>query len=437
MTDISLEKLLGERLGIPQPNAMQLAVWASDAGRLIVLSPTGTGKTAAFGTALLKRLADPHNVVQAVVLAPTRELVLQIHEIIRKLAVGYKVTPLYGKHAMSDEIASLSVVPDIIVATPGRLLDHLQRRTVDIATASALVIDEYDKALELGFRNDMAKIVNRIGALSSVILTSATRGTAETIDFINMRGAETVDFLGNDSLKSRTHIALIESSATDKLQTLVELLKSLPDGKAIVFVNHRDAAERVVEGVRREGLPAGLYHGGLEQIDRERAVIQLENSTKPIMVATDIAARGLDIDAVGNVIHYHVPTSPEAWTHRNGRTARVDAKGNVFVITSEADNIPEYVVWDDKYWPSGHNDNPIKATGATLHINAGRKEKISRGDIVGFLTQSIGLEASQIGKIDLRDHAAYVAVPRAALGLIAADSAPKIKGKRVKITPFK
>lgn len=436
MAKLSLAGLLAERLGIKRPNAMQEAVWASTASRLIVLSPTGTGKTAAFGAAVVRRLAAPSGCVQAVVLAPTRELVLQIFEVVRKIAAGYKATALYGKHAMSDEVASLSVVPDIIIATPGRLLDHLTRHTVDLSKASILVIDEYDKALEMGFRDEMAKICRRMTSVKSVILTSATQ-LREKPDFIDLKGAETIDFSAGNSPKVRTHVARVESPARDKMQTLIDLLHSLPNGKVIVFVNHRDSAERVFSRLKSEGLPVGLYHGGLEQIDRERAVIQLENASKPIMIATDIAARGLDIDAVGSVIHYHLPITAETWTHRNGRTARVDATGNVFIITSEADSIPDYVVWDADYNPTAHSDDPIRPSGATLHINAGRKEKVSRGDIVGFLINNLGLEASRIGKIDLRDHAAYVAVPRESLPTLAALPVTKIKGKKVRITPFK
>ena len=433
MTD--LKEIISRRLGIAAPNAMQQAVWASQASRLVVLSPTGSGKTVAFAGAMLLRLSRPCGRVQALVLAPSRELVLQISEVVRRVCEGYKVAAFYGKHSMADEVATLSVVPDIIVATPGRMLDHLQRHTADISQVYMLVIDEYDKALELGFLDEMRRICARTGRLSSVILTSATR-LADLPGFIDMSGAETVDFSSAADPRSRTNIARVESPARDKLQTLVDLLHSLDDGKVIVFVNHRESAERVYERLRAEHLPVGLYHGGLEQIDRERAMIQLNNGSTPILVATDLGSRGLDIDAVGSVIHYHLPGSAEVWTHRNGRTARVDADGSVYVITSDADDIPDYVVWDRDYNPTGHSDSPIRRTTATLHINAGRKEKISRGDIVGFLCNNAGVEAAQIGKIDLRDHAAYVAVPRSCLGAVAALQSPKIKGKRVRVTKF-
>lgn len=430
-----LNDIISRRLGIAEPNAMQLAVWASEAQRLVVLSPTGSGKTVAFAGAVLQRMANPGTSLQALILAPSRELVLQISEVMRRVCEGYKVAAFYGKHSMADEVATLSVTPDIIVATPGRMLDHLQRNTLSLHNLPILVIDEYDKALEMGFHDEMRKICARMRHLSSAILTSAT-AIADMPTFIDMSGAETVDYSSTADPRSRTNIARVESPARDKLQTLVDLLRSLPHGKVIIFVNHRESATRVYDRLRAEHLPAGLYHGGLEQIDRERAVIQLNNGSTPILVATDLGSRGLDIDAVGTVIHYHIPGSPEVWTHRNGRTARVDADGSVFIITSEADDIPSYIVWDRDYNPTGHSDTPIRRTTATLHINAGRKEKISRGDIVGFLINNAGLQAPEIGKIDLRDHAAYVAVPRSCLSTIAALPAPKIKGKRVRITKF-
>ncbi len=431
-----LEKILTEQFGISNPNPMQQAVWASEANRMIVISPTGSGKTIAFAGAVLQRLGEPDGRVQALVLAPSRELVIQIYEGVRKMARGYKTVAFYGQHSMADEIASLAVTPDIIVATPGRMLDHIQRRTADIADLRILVIDEYDKALELGFHEEMRRIVARLHRVEAVILTSATP-LLQRPEFIDFAGVETIDFTpATDSPADRISIARVESVSKDKLQTLEDLLRSLHRDKVMVFVNHRESAERVYKNLREAGLPVGLYHGGLEQLERERAVIQLDNGTTPILIATDLAARGLDIDKVGTVIHYHLPVSAEAWTHRNGRTARVDASGAVYVITSEADNIPEFVVWDRNYNPTGASADPIRRTTATLHINAGRKEKISRGDIVGFLIHNLGLEAQQIGKIDVRDHSSYVAIPRNYLGAVAALAQPKIKGKRVRITKF-
>lgn len=435
-TPEQLQSLVSEQLGITNPNPMQEAVWASDASRLIAISPTGSGKTIAFVGALLKRIGEPDGRVQGLILAPSRELVLQIFEVARKMARGYKVVAFYGQHSMTDEIASLSVTPDIIVATPGRMLDHIQRRTADIADLRVLVIDEYDKALELGFQEEMKRITARLHRVESVILTSATP-LKQVPEFIDLDQTETIDFTpATENPQQRISIARVQSVDKDKLQTLEDLLRSLNRDKVMVFVNHRESAERLYKALQKAGLPVGLYHGGLEQLERERAVIQLDNGTTPILIATDLAARGLDIDSVGTVVHYHLPVNNEAWTHRNGRTARVDASGAVYVITSENNNIPEFVVWDRDYNPTGSSPDPIRRTTATLHINAGRKEKISRGDIVGFLINNLGLEAARIGKIDLRDHMAYVAIPRNYLGAVAALQQPKIKGKRVRITKF-
>lgn len=425
------------RLGITQLNDMQLAVTETHTHKLVLLAPTGSGKTIAFAMALLRSITkQAGSGVQGVVLAPSRELALQIHDVVKCLATGYKTVAFYGGHPMQDEINSLSQTPDIVIATPGRLLDHLQRHTINLSQTRALVIDEYDKSLELGFSDEMKKIVRHMSAVSDIVLTSATK-LKEMPDFLDMDDAKTIDCTVDEAKanKPKLNIAHIESPARDKADILIELLRSLPNGKVLVFVNHRESAERTHAILVKAGLPAGLYHGGLEQNDRVKAVKLLENGSMPILVTTDLGSRGLDINNMSAVIHYHLPVSPEAWIHRNGRTARAGASGDVFVITSEADNIPDYVAWDHEYYPTGTNVNPIKAEFVTLHFNAGKKEKISRGDILGFLCQKGGLTASEIGKIDILDHQALVAVAKDkahdALKTLATE---KIKGRKVRIT---
>ena len=233
----------------------------------------------------------------------------------------------------------------------------------------------------------------------------------------------------------------MDSPERDKLATLEELLRSLDNGRAIVFVNHRESAERVYEALKREGLPVGLYHGGLEQRERKLAVDLLNNGTTPILVSTDLGARGLDIDDVNYVIHYHLPPSPESWTHRNGRTARMGADGTVFSIISEGENIPEYVGWQRLYQPKSVSADPIRSDVATIYINAGKKEKISRGDIAGYLMKAGGLRPDQVGKIILDDHSAIVAVPRDVLdgeadapGLLERLAPCKLKNTRVRLS---
>ena len=403
-------------------------------GTFTLLAPTGSGKTIAFAIPFLKRIAQAKVKIKGVVIAPSRELVLQIAEVLRPIATGLKTVAFYGGHSMQEETNSLSVTPDIIVATPGRLLDHLKRGHLDLGTVSSLVLDEYDKALELGFADEMKHVCRRLTGLRLVILTSATP-LAAIPEYLPAKDPQTIDFSESDTPRRRMQVVRVESPSRDKLTTLSDLLHSLPNGRVIVFVNHRESAERIYDSMKKEHLPIGLYHGGLDQNDRENAIVQLANGSTPVLISTDLGARGLDIPELSGVVHYHMPTSPEAWTHRNGRTARQEAKGDIYVITAEGEDIPYYVTTDRDYAPTGHSSDPIHSDTATLYFNVGKKEKISRGDIVGFLIAKGGLTASEIGVITLRDHAALVGVPRKkARELLARLSPEKIKNTRAKIS---
>ena len=403
-------------------------------GTFTLLAPTGSGKTIAFAIPFLKSIAPAKGQIQGVVIAPSRELVLQIAEVLRPIATGLKTVAFYGGHSMQEETNSLSVTPDIIVATPGRLLDHLKRGHLDLGTVSSLVLDEYDKALELGFADEMKHVCRRLTGLRLVILTSATP-LAAIPEYLPAKDPQTIDFSESDTPRRRMQVVRVESPSRDKLTTLSDLLHSLPNGRVIVFVNHRESAERIYDSMKKEHLPIGLYHGGLDQNDRENAIVQLANGSTPVLISTDLGARGLDIPELSGVVHYHMPTSPEAWTHRNGRTARQEAKGDIYVITAEGEDIPYYVTTDRDYAPTGHSSDPIHSDTATLYFNVGKKEKISRGDIVGFLIAKGGLTASEIGVITLRDLAALVGVPRKkARELLARLSPDKIKNTRAKIS---
>lgn len=425
------------RPGIESLNPMQERMAGiTDSGLYILLAPTGSGKTLAFAIPMLTSLKPPCGRVQAVVMAPSRELVMQIHDVVRPLATGYKTVAFYGGHPMQEEKNSLAVTPDIVIATPGRLLDHINRGHLDLEPVSTLVLDEYDKSLELGFSDEMSRICRRLKRVSLTILTSATPLGALPDYIPSGRKEEIIDFTqATTSPRGRMQIVQVPSPTPDKLQTLTDLLHTLPNGKVIVFVNHRESAERVYDALMRAGLPAGLYHGGLEQADRENAIALLANGTTPILVSTDLASRGLDIPAVNAVVHYHLPLTEETWTHRNGRTARQDASGEVYVITSDSDSIPPFVTADRTLVPQGKSPDPIRSETATLYFNVGKKEKISRGDIVGYLVAKGGLEGSEIGRIDLRDHCALVAVPRdKAREVLAAVAPHKIKNTRARIT---
>lgn len=436
MKEKEIRANIASRLAITELNPMQQRMaQLPGSGTFTLISPTGSGKTLAFAIPLLKSLGPSDGRVRAVVMAPSRELVLQIFEVIRPIATGLKTVAFYGGHPMQEEVNSLAVTPDIIVATPGRLLDHLRRGQLDLSGVRTLVLDEYDKALELGFADEMKRVCRKLTSVSLIILTSATV-LAELPSYLPVsKRTELIDFSESTSPRRQMQIVHVPSPVRDKLDTLIDLLRSLPDGRVIVFANHRESVERIHAALRKAGLPAGLYHGGLEQHDRENAVELLNNGTTPILVSTDLGSRGLDIAELSAVVHYHLPPSAEAWTHRNGRTARQDAEGEVYVITTDEESIPEYIEWDRDYVPQGKSDRPITSSVATLYFNVGKKEKISRGDIVGFLIAKGGLEAGQIGRIALRDHSALVAVPRSeGRRLVKALTPEKIKNTRAKIS---
>ena len=427
-----------EKLGIECLNDMQREMLDSinEPGDLVLLSPTGSGKTLAFIAPMLKELKAPNGKLQAVIIAPSRELVIQIFGIVRAIATGHKVTCCYGGHSVADERQSLSVVPSIIVSTPGRLLDHINREHINVFTTRLLVLDEFDKALELGFHDEMKRILRRMPNISRRTLTSATM-IDEFPDFLRLHQVRIVNFLADKKeLDSRLTVWSVRSDAKDKLEAALSLLKSITPGRTIIFANHRESAERIQEFLVQRGVSAGLYHGGLDQQEREMALTLFDNGSNLILVTTDLGSRGLDIADVASIIHYHLPTSREIYTHRNGRTARVAANGNVYVLLGPTEEVPDYITFNDELSLNKANATAeLKSQVASIYFNAGKKEKISRGDIVGFIANNGGITAQEIGTISLHDHYAIVAVPRAKVDDILSRIARlKIKNKRVRIT---
>lgn len=426
--------LVEEKLGIAELNQMQRKMMeqASESRDIILLSPTGSGKTLAFILPMLKILKPSTGRVQAVVVAPSRELVIQISQIINKIANGFKVTQLYGGHKVEDEVNSLSAGTDIIVATPGRLLDHINRRNIDVLPTRILVLDEFDKSLELGFEKEMKKIVDRLKNVSRYILTSATQSDLLP-DFLQLNNPITLNYLeDNKKLHKRLRVHRVDSDVNDKLESLVTLLNHLADGKeperCIVFVNYRESAERVAQYLKKKGIPVVLYHGALDQHERETAVATFNNGSKPVLVATDLASRGLDIEGVKSIIHYHQALTPETYTHRNGRTARVDRTGDVYVLVGPKEDIKDFTEFDDTLYPDASAGLPAAPQYATLRFSAGKKEKLSKGDIVGFLVKEGGVDPAGIGKIDVYDHYSLVAIPFTE----ADETVAKLKGKKIK-----
>lgn len=437
--------LIKEKLGIEELNPMQKKMMeqASESKDIILLSPTGSGKTLAFILPVLKLLRPSTGRVQVVVIAPSRELVIQIAKIINSIAPDFKVTSLYGGHKVEDEVNSLGAGTDIIVATPGRLLDHINRRNIDVLPTRILVLDEFDKSLELGFEKEMKKIVDRLKNVSRIILTSATNADVLP-DFLSLANPVTINYLeDNSKLKSRMRVHRVDSDENDKLKTLASLLdeiaKEKDGGRSIIFVNHRESAERVAQFLRKAGYPAVLYHGALDQQQRETAVATFNNGTYPILVATDLAARGLDIENVKSIIHYHQALTPETYTHRNGRTARVDKEGDIYVLIGPKEDVKEFTEFDDTKYVSGeYSRNPEQPGFDTLRFSAGKKEKLSKGDIVGFLVKEGGADGKRLGKIDVYDHYSLAAVPADETNKILDNiKGKKIKGEKRLISPVR
>ena len=436
------------RMGITRLNAIQCAVAEVDAHvqRLMLLAPTGSGKTVAYAIALLRgmRPAAPGQAPTALVLAPSRELAQQIYDVIRPLAAPeLKTVVVCGGRSADSEVPSLtsSTPPDIVIATPGRLLDHIARGTIIPRNIRRVVIDEYDKLLALGFEHQMGDIMRRIGSCSELLMLTSATEPASLPAFIADRGTPKIIRAEDDAAPSRARLTIMDviSPERDKLDTLAILVRELlaAGQTAMVFVNHRDAAERVVSGLGRRGITAVLYHGGLEQRQREIAVAAFASHAANVMVSTDLGARGLDIPDVGAVIHYHLPVDEAAYTHRNGRTARAGADGTAYVILGPSENLPPYIDTDHTHYPAEpDNDAVIREPYTLMYIDGGRRRKISRGDILGFAVKDAGIPSDKVGHITIAPDYALVAVAAEyAPALQQAARAHRLKGLKVRITP--
>ena len=430
-----------ERLGIESLNEMQQEMMqkASEKRDIILLSPTGSGKTLAFVLPVLKMLKPSTGRIQCVVVAPSRELVIQIAGVIREVAKSFRTVALYGGHKVEDEVNSLKVTPDFIVATPGRLLDHSVRHNLELLPVRILVLDEFDKTLELGFEDEMSKLMKRMKNVSRIILTSATKADILP-EFLNLDNPITVDYSASSvDVRGRMNVRKVETDNNDKLEGLLALLNNINHGnqspeKTMIFVNHRESAERVYDYLRKKRVAAVLYHGALEQKDRETAVSLFNNGSRPILVATDLAARGLDIEKVKSVIHYHQPLTPESYVHRNGRTARVDSEGDIYLLLGPDEELREFVSIDGEMQLDEEKQSNLGQQFMTLYISGGKREKLSKGDILGFFVKECGVNATEIGKIDVFDHYSLAAVKEEAVThLLNMAEGKKLKGEKRKI----
>ncbi|HRD56578.1 MAG TPA: DEAD/DEAH box helicase [Ferruginibacter sp.] len=429
------------RLNIKSLNPMQEKTAESivENNQLILLSATGSGKTLAFLLPLLASLNTEEKLCQAMIMVPSRELALQIDAVLKQMQTGFKITCCYGGHKREIEENNLVQPPAIVIGTAGRMADHIRRGNIKLDKIQFLVLDEFDKMMELGFLEEMEFIIQSLPAVKKRMLTSATY-KEEIPAFVQMDNAITLNFLPEQPIQQdvlRIHTVL--SNQKDKLDTLLELICFTGNTSTIVFCNHRDAVERVSNFLSEQGIVNVFYHGGMEQHDREVALCKFRNTSSDILVTTDLASRGLDIANIRNIIHYHLPPDEASFTHRNGRTARMNATGNVYVVYSSEEDLPNYVSENAQNFEMPERLTlPEKPKWGTLFIAAGKKDKINKVDIVGFLSQKGELKKDEIGLIDVKDFTAFVAVRKSKMShVIQLVKDQKIKGKKVKIAAAK
>lgn len=439
---MDIDKVL-ERLNIVELNDMQQAACKNVLGTpddVVILSPTGSGKTLAYLLPTAHLVDETAEQVQVIVVVPGRELALQSSNVLKSMACGVRAVSCYGGRPAMDEHKTLrQVKPQVVFGTPGRLNDHLQKGNISPYGVRMLVIDEFDKCLEMGFHDEMARLVKRLPGLQRRLLLSATDAD-EIPHFINLDSARRLDFLNSDEqVPARVTIHEVRSLMNDKLEELAKLLRSFGSMSSIVFLNYRDGVERTADYLRRQGFVVSHFHGGLEQRQREDALYSFSNGSANVLVSTDLASRGLDIPDVDNIIHYHLPLSEDGYVHRVGRTARWEAKGRTFFVLGPSEHLPDFIDGDiQTYQLPDTLPAPPQPRMATIYIGKGKKDKISRGDIVGFLCKKGGLTSGEIGKIDVKERYSYAAVARGKLQqLLKNVTGEKLKGLKTVVEAIK
>ncbi|MGX9985732.1 DEAD/DEAH box helicase [Soonwooa purpurea] len=423
------------KLQIESLNTMQNAAYkTSDKHQdLVLLSPTGSGKTLAFLFPILRNLKKDKKGVQALIMAPSRELALQIEQVFKSMGTGFKVNSCYGGHAVKIEEHNFIEPPAVLVGTPGRIAFHIRNQNFNPKTIETLVLDEFDKSLEFGFTEDMSFIIGKMNGLKHRLLTSAT-DLKEIPDFTGLEEAKYIDFLREKQVKPNLTLKKVMSEPEEKLETLIALIGKIGAKNTLIFCNHREAVNRISELLKQNKVTHESFHGGMEQDERERALLKFRNGSIRILITTDLAARGLDIPEVEAIIHYQLPPKEDAFIHRNGRTARMNASGIAYLIMTTEEQYPFIKPNVEEVKLSTDYKLPQTAAFKTLYISAGKKDKINKVDIVGYLIKTGGLEKDDVGLIEVKDTSAYVAVKETKVkNLLANLVNRKLKGKKVKI----
>ncbi len=415
---------------------MQLATIdaAENAKEILLLSPTGSGKTLAFLLPVFTKLDKNKEGVQCLILVPSRELAIQIEQVFKQMSTGFKINACYGGHANRIEKNNLSHPPAVLVGTPGRVAYHIRLKNVDPTKIQTLVLDEFDKSLEFGFKDEMSTIIQTLVNRKRTLLISATN-MAELPDFTGVKKPQVLNFLAEGSqVSTELTLKYIQASDQDKLQLLFRLVCFIGEKSTLVFCNHREAVDRVGELLAEKGIVHGVFHGGMDQEDRERTLIKFRNGTLRLLITTDLASRGLDIPEIEAVVHYQLPVTREVFTHRNGRTARMKATGTSYILLSNTEHIPSFIsekpvveVLPDKAIIPG------KPAWKTLYISAGKKDKINKIDIVGMLLQKGKLVKEELGLVEVLDRMSFAAVKSDKMdGVLKNIREEKLKGRKFK-----
>lgn len=423
-----LKKLKISKLN-PMQEETQLAIESN--AHVVLLSPTGTGKTLAFLLPIISTLKSNTPNVQILILVPSRELAIQIEQVIREMGTGFKTNAVYGGRAGSQDKIDLQHTPAILIGTPGRIADHLRKETFTTESIHTLVLDEFDKSLEVGFETEMTEIIDALPNVAKKILTSATQ-KIKIPKFVGIDNPKHINYLSEKIIQLQ--IKTIVSPTEDKLETLVKALNHIGNKPGIVFCNFKDTIQEVSDYLQENNINHGCFHGGMEQRDRETALIKFRNGTHQLLIATDLAARGIDVPEIKFIIHFQLPPRPDEFIHRNGRTARMNSEGTAFVLHWENEKLPNFI-------KNTQNENLKEAPTlqcslwATLYITGGRRDKISKGDIAGLLFKQANLEKQEIGTIEIKQDCSYVAVSTEKVNqVIELANNKKLKTKKVRIS---
>lgn len=427
------QKNILDKLSIETLNPMQKEAQSTilSNAEVVLLSPTGTGKTVAFLLPVIAGLDTNCTEIQALIVVPSRELALQIEQVIRQMGTGFKANAVYGGRAGSQDKIDLKHRPAILIGTPGRIADHLRKESFSTAFIKTWVLDEFDKSLEIGFETEMTEIIAALPHVQKKILTSATQAL-RIPDFVGLKHPNYINYL-HEAI-TQLKIKTILSPSKDKLETLVDALSHIGNQPGIIFCNFKESIQRVSDFLNANNISHGCFHGDMEQIDRERALVKFRNGTHQLILATDLAARGLDIPEIKFILHYQLPTREQEFTHRNGRTARMKSDGTAYILAWKNEELPDFIgktpIEEIRPAPL-----PLASIWKTLYISGGRRDKISKGDIAGLFMKQGKLQPDELGMIEIKQDCTFVGVHASKIDdVIYLTNRSKLKTKKIRVS---